>query len=529
MAADGSYSYTLGETQPEATNVAQLAAGEQQTDTFTYTVADDQNQTSTADLIITITGTDDAPVITSAAQSGQVSEGDGQPAASRTATGQVTYSDVDTGDTHSFSIDTAAAYGVASVDADGTWHYTVTDAGAVDALGQGDTLGDSFTVKVADNNGGFATQTVAITITGTNDAPAITSAPQSGHVSEGDGQPASSRTATGQVTYSDVDTGDSHSFSIDTAATYGVASVDADGTWHYTVTDAGAVDALGQGDTLGDSFTVKVADNNGLFATQTVAITITGTDDAPADHLGAAERAGVRGRRAAGVEPDRNRTGDLQRRRHGRHAQLLDRHGGGIRRGERRCRRHLALHRDRCRRGRRAGAGSDAARHLHREGRRQQRPLCHADRRHHHHRHQRRAADHLGAAERAGVRGRRAAGGEPDGNRTGDLQRRRHGRHAQLLDRHGGGIRRGERRCRRHLALHRDRRRRGRRAGAGRHARRQLHREGCRQQRPLCHADRRHHHHRHRRRAGDHLGAAERAVSRRATGSRHRAGRRPDR
>ncbi len=85
----------------------------------------------------------------------------------------MTYSDVDTGDTHSFSIDTAAAYGVASVDADGTWHYTVTDAGAVDALGQGDTLGDSFTVKVADNNGLFATQTVAITITGTNDAPTI--------------------------------------------------------------------------------------------------------------------------------------------------------------------------------------------------------------------------------------------------------------------------------------------------------------------------------------------------------------------
>ncbi len=265
----------------DAGNFTYLGADHSVTLIANFTVSDGNGGETPASAHLIVDGTDDAPVITSAAQSGQVSEGDGQPAASRSATGQVTYSDVDTGDTHSFTIDTAAAYGVASVDADGTWHYTVTDAGAVDALGQGATLPDSFIVKVADNHGGFATQTVAITITGTNDAPLITSAPQSGQVSEGDGQPAASRTATGQVTYSDVDTGDTHSFSIDAAAAYGVASVDADGTWHYTVTDAGAVDALGQGDTLGDSFTVKVADNNGLFATQTVAIAITGTDDAP--------------------------------------------------------------------------------------------------------------------------------------------------------------------------------------------------------------------------------------------------------
>ncbi len=292
----------------------------------------------------------------------------------------MTYSDVDTGDTHSFSIDTAAAYGVASVDADGTWHYTVTDAGAVDALGQGDTLGDSFTVKVADNNGLFATQTVAITITGTDDAPVITSAAQSGQVSEGDGQPASSRTATGQVTYSDVDTGDSHSFSIDTAAAYGVASVDADGTWHYTVTDAGAVDALGQGDTLGDSFTVKVADNNGLFATQTVAITITGTDDAP--EITSAPQSGqvsegdgqpAASRTATGqVTYSDVDTGDT-------HSFTIDAAATyGVASVDADGTWHYT--RDRRRRGRRAGAGRHARRQLHREGCRQQRPLCHADR-----------------------------------------------------------------------------------------------------------------------------------------------------
>src|SRR5205814_9201778 len=54
-------------------------------------------------------------------------------------------------------------------------------------LAVGETLADSFTVQVDDHNGGLATQVVSITITGTNDAPQITSTAQSGNVSEGDG------------------------------------------------------------------------------------------------------------------------------------------------------------------------------------------------------------------------------------------------------------------------------------------------------------------------------------------------------
>src|SRR5205823_6611765 len=119
---------------------------------------------------IDIVGTNDAPVITSAAQSGSVSEGDAQPAAAQTASGQVAFGDVDTSDTHSLTISAAAGHGTASVDADGTWHYTVSDSGAVDALAVGEHLADSFTVRVDDGNGGIATQTVSIDIIGTNDA-----------------------------------------------------------------------------------------------------------------------------------------------------------------------------------------------------------------------------------------------------------------------------------------------------------------------------------------------------------------------
>src|SRR5215470_16892014 len=71
-----------------------------------------------------------------------------------TATGQVTYTDADTSDTHTLSVSVAAAHGTATVDPNGTWHYTVSDTGAVDALAVGEHLADSFTVKVDDGHDG---------------------------------------------------------------------------------------------------------------------------------------------------------------------------------------------------------------------------------------------------------------------------------------------------------------------------------------------------------------------------------------
>src|SRR5436190_599334 len=117
-------------------------------------------------------------------------------------------------------------------------------------MAAGETLCDTFKEKVADSQGGFASQDVKITITGTNDAPVITSAAQSGHVSAlCDG---GREVATGDLTFSDVDASDTHIFSLSSAAAYGSASVAQDGSWHYTVSDAGAVDALAAGETLSE-------------------------------------------------------------------------------------------------------------------------------------------------------------------------------------------------------------------------------------------------------------------------------------
>src|SRR6185437_3640273 len=90
--ANGTYSYTLNNS---TSAVQALAANEVVSDVFSYAIAGGggNGQSSPSTLTIQVTGTNDAPVVTSAAQSGAVSEGD--DGSSRTATGQVTFSDAD--------------------------------------------------------------------------------------------------------------------------------------------------------------------------------------------------------------------------------------------------------------------------------------------------------------------------------------------------------------------------------------------------------------------------------------------------
>ncbi|MEM5474669.1 VCBS domain-containing protein, partial [Hoeflea sp. AS60] len=61
-------------------------------------------------------------------------------------------------------------------DSDGTFDridYDPTIAAAIQALGEGDTLEDSFTYTISDGNGGEATATVTITVRGADEAPVL--------------------------------------------------------------------------------------------------------------------------------------------------------------------------------------------------------------------------------------------------------------------------------------------------------------------------------------------------------------------
>ena len=65
----------------------------------------------------------------------------------------------------------SGAHGSLTIDADGSWTYEVdNDLPAVQSLGVGATLTDTVTVSSVDGT----VQSIAITITGTNDVPFIT-------------------------------------------------------------------------------------------------------------------------------------------------------------------------------------------------------------------------------------------------------------------------------------------------------------------------------------------------------------------
>ena len=270
--ADGSYAYVLNNTSP---TVQGLGVGETLTDTFTYTVTDNHGATASNTLTVTIHGTNDAPAVAAAAAS--VTE-----ETQLTASGSLPQpQDIDAHDTVSFipQTDASGSYGTLTLNADGSYTYTLNNnLYAVQGLGAGETLTDTFTYTVTDNHGAIGSNTLTVTINGTNDAPTVAAAIAS--VAE-DAQ----TTATGTLpTPLDMDTHDSVSFLAQngTPGTYGTLTLNADGSYAYVLNNTSpTVQGLGVGETLTDTFTYTVTDNHGATASNTLTVTIHGTNDAP--------------------------------------------------------------------------------------------------------------------------------------------------------------------------------------------------------------------------------------------------------
>ena len=139
---------------------------------------------------ITIEGENDAPtiVVNETDDAGSVVE-DCHVATS----GTVTFQDFDLTDHHtataafksstlgdghqplgSFVIDDAVSENTSDTGNHGTigWHFTLDNSNpAVQALGEGQTITQVYTITIEDGHGGTATRDVSVTITGTNDAP----------------------------------------------------------------------------------------------------------------------------------------------------------------------------------------------------------------------------------------------------------------------------------------------------------------------------------------------------------------------
>src|SRR5436190_2118531 len=124
-----------------------LAEGQAVTDVFSYTNSDNNGATSTANLTITVTGTNDAPV--AVADAAAVKEDTNTLAQPNPVSGNVLTNDtdVDTNDTHSVTavngaggnvgVDVAGTYGTLHLNIDGSYTYTLANAQAnVQALAE---------------------------------------------------------------------------------------------------------------------------------------------------------------------------------------------------------------------------------------------------------------------------------------------------------------------------------------------------------------------------------------------------------
>lgn len=272
--------------------------------TYTVTVNDQHGGSATTPVTITINGTNDAPVITSTAQGATLTETN----AALTASGAVTASDVDNGDTQTYTLtgtgvvttgttltmsqESAIRSGF-TLNPSGSWTYNLASP---DFLPAGSQVTLTETVTVSDGHGGTTTQNVVIVINGANDAPTVQTNVEHSY-SQTLVETNAALTDSGQVIFSDVDNGSTPSTSYSAATDASVtatgltlttdqtnaiiAAFSLSGTAGNYNFNLPSPDYLAAGDTVTATFNVHVVDGNGGDTVQAITYTIQGTNDAP--------------------------------------------------------------------------------------------------------------------------------------------------------------------------------------------------------------------------------------------------------
>jgi len=318
-----------------------LADGETLTLIYDLTVTDNNGVSSTQQITVQIGAANDQPVISVIDNGAAVKEDVDPVSGVLKDTGSVTFTDTDLTDTHTahvvYNNDATASAGVSPAlaaalitalsvpttalvagDHDFNWDFALNTS-LVQYLAEGETITASYTITVDDNtgetNGISAGQVVTVTITGTNDAPTITSGSAAAGATVAElpdttGSAAADH-AGGTITFGDVDLTDTHQVTqsnaafawsggmltqpqiddLNNASVRTLVSHDSTGTgsgsidWTYNITD-GALDFLALGQTLTVSYDITVADYHngvptGTSTVQTVTVTYTGANDAP--------------------------------------------------------------------------------------------------------------------------------------------------------------------------------------------------------------------------------------------------------
>jgi VCBS repeat-containing protein len=265
---DGSYSYLLNNSAPL---VNELKAGETTTDTFAYSISDNNGGTDDAELVITITGTNDAPTGTTLLNA-KVAEN----SASGTVVGIFVAADPDAGDDWTFTLVTGSGSDDNALFQIVGNQIHVAPGALLDF--EQDTS-HSVRVRTMDAGGLFVEKAFAISVTNQNEAS----------VAEDDTdaitQGVAPNPVSGNVLANDTDV-DDDSLNVTTtgtfALTYGTLLLSANGSYSYTLDNSkAAVQGLTAGEAVTDGFTYTISDGKGGTDSADLTITITGTNDAP--------------------------------------------------------------------------------------------------------------------------------------------------------------------------------------------------------------------------------------------------------
>ncbi|MCB8978743.1 MAG: tandem-95 repeat protein [Ardenticatenaceae bacterium] len=216
-------------------------------DSFSYTIEDDQGGSATAKIMVVVLPTNDAPV---AVNDSAVLPEDG------TVVIDVLANDSDVeNDTLTVTSLTSPANGVAIINLD----YTITYTPTANFFGA-----DSFSYTIDDGNGGTATADVSIEVTSVNDAP----------VALNDSAATTEDTPVQiDVLSNDTDVdGGILTITGVTTPTQGTVAINPDGTLTYTP-DPDTYNA--------DTFDYSIEDGNGGTATATVTVAVNPVNDAP--------------------------------------------------------------------------------------------------------------------------------------------------------------------------------------------------------------------------------------------------------
>jgi VCBS repeat-containing protein len=187
----------------------------------------------------------------------------------------------------------AGIYGTLTVAQDGQWHYLLADHQAnVQALAQGQTVVDTFTVQASDGQGGVTNRQINVTVVGTNDAPVAQAdfgtvtedgiSVANGNVLLNDSDIEFDFISVSGVAAGNTNTPLTGNINLEIVGTYGSLTMFSSGAWGYQLDNNNpATNALVEGQVVADVFTYTVIDGNGGSANQTVTINVNGADETP--------------------------------------------------------------------------------------------------------------------------------------------------------------------------------------------------------------------------------------------------------